>query len=165
MPTNFDPTTLPLFAEQKNSFSNRNDFSLYYYLQLNGTVELAIALGELFWPRITIVNGCYLRTKGQITRTELGITPITLAEQQQAESLYNHFHVYDLFYKTHPDTPLIAYEYIAELLLEMWKAALHQQYPKVVFCFEYATEPDAYGPTITFWHTDDLGSIDEDRTE
>jgi hypothetical protein len=62
--------------------------------------------------------------------------------------------MYDVFPNTDQETPLEAYEYIAQRLLEMWSAALRQQYPTVTSCFHYATEPDEYGPTITFWHSD-----------
>ena len=77
---------------------------------------------------------------------------MTLAEQQGFESVCNHLHIYDVFPNTHDDTPLEAYEYIAKFVLRSWRAALNEQYPDVQFEFDYQTEPDAYGPTISFWH-------------
>jgi len=45
-------------------------------------------------------------------------------------------------------------EYLAKILTVMWKHALEEAFPGKEFEFYYATEPDEYGPTISFCQKD-----------
>jgi hypothetical protein len=82
------------------------------------------------------------------------------------ERLINHVHIYDLFFTRTvkvfdpPDEgplvslderyPLKLKEYLAQVLMLCWKHALQEAFPGTACEFSYATEPEAYGPTITF---------------
>jgi len=49
------------------------------------------------------------------------------------------------------DISLDIYEYFAEMLLKFWKFSLYDRFPDKKFEFIYGTEPDDYGPTLTFF--------------
>lgn len=149
-----DLDMLPLFMETKKMFVDDGSFDLYAYLQLKGNTDLAFAYLDVFWPHIICIDGCYLRGKNNKSYEYLFRPDMSISEKQSVEKLINHLHIYDLFPYDHPDITLLSYEYLAKFMLEMWKAKLHTQFPDVSFCFDYATEPDAYGPTIVFWHVE-----------
>lgn len=76
--------------------------------------------------------------------------------RQAIESMVNHTHVYDLFLNA-ADPEVVAedvWEHVGQTLFVSWQAAVHQAFPASRFTFGYATEPDEYGPTITFWQED-----------
>lgn len=96
--------------------------------------------------------------------------PQTREHRCSMEQLINHLHIYDLSH-THtvkmlepPDGgPLVLMdlvyslelkEYLARVLMVCWKHALQEAFPDRQFEFSYATEPEEYGPTITFWQSD-----------
>jgi hypothetical protein len=151
MKKKFDRNTLPLFSQWKREWQ-RPDFDLDYYAVLNGNIELAIAYSDLLWPTVRLVQGCYILEQEGRDYTKHTFENMSLEQQQQAESLYNHTHLYDCFPNQHRGTPLEAYEYLAHIMLQTWQAALHKQFPEVKFEFYYGTEPDEYGPTISFYH-------------
>lgn len=126
-----------------------------FYLGQEGSLDLALAMTTLFWPRVIVHQGCYLRARPGIPDPPPAPTTplLALADQQAFERLHNHLHMYDLFATDEPTpAPLAGYEYLAKILLQSWRAALAAQHPGVTFAFSYATEPDDYGPTISFWH-------------
>jgi len=46
------------------------------------------------------------------------------------------------------------WEYLGRALLACWRCALSTAYPSRAFAFDYGSEPEDYGPTISFWQVD-----------
>lgn len=49
-------------------------------------------------------------------------------------------------------------EHLSDVLTRCWRAALGAALPKRRFVVTCASEPQAYGPTITFWPEPPTGS-------
>ncbi len=73
-------------------------------------------------------------------------------DNRALEALINHLHVYDLF-SNDGENDLETYEYLGEVLVECWTCALKTKFPNLEFTVDYATEPEEYGPTITFYQS------------
>lgn len=143
MAEKLDRDSLPRFSEWKKEWGEvGQDFGLDYYAVLNGNIELAIAYSDLIWPKVRKVQGCYILEREGRDYSKLTFENMSLEQQQQAEAMYNHTHLYDCFPNQVRGTPLAAYEYLAEIMLETWPLALQKQFPDVKFEFSYGTEPD-----------------------
>lgn len=144
---------LPRFKEWRQTFSYGKDFTLMDYLYAKGDLDIAIAFSELYLPEIVKVHGCYFRKAAYRNSSIPTEKDMPLDKRQQAERLVNHLHIYDLFSEDHPNTSLEVEENLARTLVKSWSCAAKVQFPEVHFSFDFRTEPEAYGPTITFWQT------------
>lgn len=149
--TSFNPSMLHDFEMFKAEFGN-SEFSLWDYLNYRGDFELAAAFCNLFYPEFIEVEGCVLLAE-QAKRYNFAEWKQKLkGDREKIEAMINHVHVYDLFLNSskegiNPQT----YEHIGRTLLKCWSCALRETFPDKHFQFDYATEPEEYGPTITFF--------------
>ena len=72
--------------------------------------------------------------------------------REEVESVIYHCHVLDLFlnadsYQVDP----AVFETIGKTFQLTWTCALADAFPNRTFTISYAVEPEAYGPTLTFW--------------
>lgn len=115
------------------------------------TLLQGILVTQIIWPRFVEVDGHVLREDAYDPDTLSHWRESTNENRQAVESVINHLHMYDLFKSD--DAPLETFEYVAQVMLRTWKAALAEQFPDKHFEVRYVTEPDDYGPTIYVWQT------------
>ena len=72
------------------------------------------------------------------------------AEPWRIEAVLNEVHLYDLLADDYDDGQLGDLEQIARRMAEAWTVALATRFPDISFHVSFATEPDEYGPTISF---------------
>ncbi len=117
-----------------------------------GNLLHAVALSAILWPEFIEFEDHVIRADRFDLENFRQWQESTGHNRQAIESVLNHVHIYDLL-PSNDDAPLEAYEYLAQVLLRTWKAALVEQHPTRQFEFLYATEPDDYGPTVYVWQT------------
>nr|RIY11503.1 hypothetical protein D3W47_06065 [Deinococcus sp. RM] len=121
-------------------------------LSNEGNILHAVALSAILWPRFIEFEEHVIRADRFDLENFRQWQESTGHKRQAIESVLNHVHIYDLL-PSNDEAPLEAYEYLAQVLLRTWKAALGEQHPTRQFQFHYATEPDDYGPTVYVWQT------------
>lgn len=124
---------------------------IWAYLSHHSTPGLAALFGKLFRPDFVEVEGCILLAENYRPGEYAAWAQQFDHDRGRIERMINHTHVYDLFATragdyTHPDV----WEYLGRTLLACWRCALAAAYPGRTFEFFYATEPDDYGPTLSF---------------
>lgn len=72
-------------------------------------------------------------------------------DRRSIELLINHVHIYDVIdFESQDPSVSHLYEFFAKQAIEHWRKRLIARFPHNRFTFTYATEPDEYGPTISF---------------
>lgn len=147
--TQIQPAMLRSFEDWSKELSPGGFWGV---LQIAGGVELAAAFSKLFWPDFIEVGGCvvlaeqYNPQSFDAWRAQFG------EDRSRTEEMVNHVHMYDLFPNdSNPDADQGVAAYLASVLIRCWAAALREAFPDRDFEFSLATEPDDYGPTVTFW--------------
>lgn len=128
------------------------DFTLWDYINYRSDPELAVAFATLFWPRFVEVDGCILLAEHYDPHNFTQWKAQFAGNCQDIERMVNHVHVYDLFANSGASgTAIEALNYLAQTLMRCWDCDLRATFPSRRFVFEYATEPEEYGPTITIY--------------
>lgn len=122
------------------------NFSLLTYIESRGSIELAVAFADLFWPEFEIREGYLLRSTGLRDEDLLRWISSTNGDRERVERALNLLHVSDIV----PGDAGASDEmlrFLATTIAEMWRARLQQLYPErtVVVRAELA---DAAGPTV-----------------
>jgi len=152
----FDVSLLPHFQDWKAGVHTREgepvqDVRLWTYLYSEASADLAVAFAKLFWPDFLEVEDHVLLAeryypenfaRWQDWRRRTG------AERWRVEAVLNEVHLYDLLLE---EAALPLLEYLAATLKRCWQAALREAFPGRRFIILYETEPEAYGPTLSFW--------------
>jgi hypothetical protein len=139
-----DFSRMPDFAQLRASAEW--DFTLQNYIESRGTMELAVAFADLFWPEFEIRDGCILRTAGLSDATFRQWWVSTDGDQQRVERALNLLHVGELV----PSDPSASPEmlrFLAETLADMWLARLRQLFPDREFVVRAELDEPA-GPTV-----------------
>lgn len=147
----FDPKVLSDFKDYASS-SDKSRFGVWDYLNGRADFSLAAAFSKLFYPEFIVVDGCVLLAEHydplnfQEWKNKLN------GDGKRIESIINHVHVHDLFLRANDRTsdPSI-YEVIGTTMKKCWRCALSEAFPQKKFKITYGTEPDEYGPTLTFY--------------
>jgi hypothetical protein len=114
-------------------------------------VALAV-FSKLFWPDFVEIEGCILLSEHYEAQNFEQWKAELKGERAKIELVLNEVNVYDLFIRPADNEPgLDLYEYMAKMLLKSWRCALHDTFPNKHFKFVSADEPDAYGPTLSFY--------------
>ena len=135
-------------------WAGSNDLSISDYLFSHGNLDLAIAFAEYFWPKVVEAEGCYLFAPNYSRASLTDWLDSLEGDKSRVEAVMNHVHIYGLFEnptKNYGEYDLKVYEYFAPTMQQTWQAALQMQLPEVKFDVVFATEPDDYGPTVTFY--------------
>jgi hypothetical protein len=132
----------------------RPNFSAWDFLNYNADVELAAAFASLFWPQFVEVDGFVLLAV-HYSPESLGRWRERYPSDRRAiESAINEVYVYDLFrHRDRDDVPLAVHEFVGQVLRRTWACALDSTFPSRRFEFSYRSEPEALGPTLTFWQS------------
>ncbi len=158
---NFDPKSslqidTSLLPQYQAFRANDTDLSLWNYLCMVGSYEIAAAFSKLFWPDFVEVEGCVLLAEHSELQNFKDWQKHLKGNREAIETTINHVHIHDLFLDD-PGRESINIkldEYLAKILTVMWKHALKEAFPDKEFAFYYATEPDDYGPIISFYQKD-----------
>jgi hypothetical protein len=151
-----DTTILPIYQEYVKL---NPGLTLWNYLGMRADYDLAAAFTSLFWPDFIEVDGCILLNESHSPANFEQWKEHFQGDRRSIEQMLNHTHMYDLFMNSEtvlnrPTDSLYSpalYEYLAQTLVVCWKHALQETFPDKKFAFSYATDPDEYGPTISFW--------------
>lgn len=107
-------------------------------------------IASLTWPKFREYRGAVLLNEGvtdeEINRwwTELG------GDQNAVEQTINHVHLYDEVVD-YTDSELPMLEEAMARIASAWRAKLGWEYPDRSFEVVETSEPDEYGPTLTFY--------------
>jgi hypothetical protein len=109
----------------------------------------------LAWPDFIEVRGCVLLAS-RFDEANFESWWSRYADHPYAiERVLNEVHFYDLVDDDFEDSQLPFLEHAATRLRDAWRAALAERFPGRRFTVEYDTEPDQYGPTVSFHQSDD----------
>lgn len=132
--------------------ANPSAASVWGQLGSNYDIEQASLFANLFCPAFVGVQGCVLLEAKFETSAFHRWWQELHGDIAAIERMVNHTHLYDLFPRADDEElALLRYEHVAQSLIGCWEGALRRAFPDRSFAFSYATEPDEYGPTITFW--------------
>jgi hypothetical protein len=127
-------------------------FTVADYLANRSTVDLAAAHVGLFWPELVEVEGHVLLARNYDPETFRRWRRETRGDRVRTESVVNHLHLYDAFPRSNEgNTDPSAFAYLIGALTALWARALRERFPDRRFVFEHGSEPEEYGPTITFF--------------
>jgi hypothetical protein len=132
--------------------SGKARFGFWDYLNAKGNFEMAVAFAKLFWPDFVEVEG-HIFLSEMYEEAQFREWQKALQEVSRVEAVVNHLHIYDLFLNNDASAALELelLEYLAQVLLKCWAYALNEQFPDKYFEFTYASEPEEYGPVISFF--------------
>lgn len=122
------------------------DFTLQNYIESRGTMELAVAFADLFWPEFESREGCILRSAGLSDDVFQQWWASTVGDRQHVERALNLLHVAELV----PSDPSASPEmlaFLARTIAEMWSARLQLLFPDREFVVR-AEIDDPAGPTV-----------------
>jgi len=129
--------------------------NIWSYLSNHSTAGMAALFSKLFWPDLVEVEGCILLAEQYSAEEFQAWASQFQHDRDDIERMINHTHVYDLFAGhggTRTDERV--WEYLGRALPACWRCALSTVYPSRAFAFDYGSEPEDYGPTISFWQVD-----------
>jgi hypothetical protein len=147
-----DPALLPRFERWRAEWG-KPDLNPWDYLRQHCDAELGALFSTLFWPSLVEIDGCVLLARQFDPETFGRWREHFAGDLSAVEAMVNHVHVYDLFETSGADLDLAVYEQVGQTLLRCWTARVQTAFPARTFAFRYATEPDEYGPTITFFQS------------
>lgn len=116
--------------------------------------ELLTEVVALTWPDFVEIDGVVLLA------SVAGDLDIAVWQQQYPnqpfaiEGLLNHVHLYDLVDGTYGEKDLRRLEDAGRRIAASWQAALALRFPGRRFVVQFGTEPDDYGPTVSFHQSD-----------
>jgi hypothetical protein len=140
---------LPGYERWRESWG-KPELSLWDYLNHRGDPELAVAFGRLYFPDLVERAGCVFLSE-RLRRVPLDDwISSSGGDRRRLEAAVNEVHVADLF--TNSDAiDLASCQRLAELLQKAWALWLSDTFPDRAFRIDLKPEPEAYGPTLTFW--------------
>jgi hypothetical protein len=135
----------------KNDFNNPK-LNLWDFIKYKSDFDLAFAFCKLFFPEFIEVESCVLLAEKYESETFEKWKNTLNGNSRQLEATLNHTHIYDLF--SEPDNSeevsLEICEEIGKYIVKSWAISLKETFPEKKFDINFSTEPDDYGPTITF---------------
>ena len=117
---------------------------------LVSTPQLA-ALSSLFWPDLIEFNGCVALA---LNTSREGLEKWwidTGGSQAKIQASLNHVHLYDYVAYEEEPSRLATLEVVAARIAECWRLRLRALYPGRHVDVVVTSEPDDYGPTVSFF--------------
>lgn len=139
----------------RKEFDNPN-FNLWDFINYKSDFDLAFAFCKLFFPDFIQVEGCVLLAEKFEPASFANWKNVLNQDRHQLESTLNRTHVYDLFSESESsvEVNLEMCEEIGKYLAKSWASALKENFPEKKFDIRFSTEPNDYGPTITFYQSE-----------
>jgi hypothetical protein len=145
-----DEALLPRFQQWRSELVGP-PVTPWGYLHHHCDTELGALFSTLFWPRLVEIDGCVLLAENFHAENFRRWREHFAGDLGAVEAMVNHTHVYDLFDDGSTHFDLAVHEQVGRALLGCWAARVRAAFPDRTFEFAYATEPDDYGPTVTFF--------------
>lgn len=107
-----------------------------------------LGMVKFLWPNFVERKGCVLLPWAFDNQTLDAWWDSLGGDQSKIEAVVNHQHISDLF----PEHDLAEGEgdELARAIARCWSAALQARFPDRRFSVDVYSEPDDYGPTVTF---------------
>jgi hypothetical protein len=110
-----------------------------------------VAVSSLFWPEFIEFRGCVVLA---VNTSQAGLQKWwddTSGDREKIQAALNHAHLYDfVVYEEQTDVRLAALEGVAERIADGWRPRLAALYPERRADVVVTSEPDDYGPTVSF---------------
>lgn len=139
MPQRLADVPLSELVPDTKKWNSGAGISLECWIYSSGTIEVAIALGEMFWPDYFEFDNCVFRGDASHEEKIRKSYPETLLslknDRAKVERLLNHLHVWDIFARAAGDPQPSRDQclYLARLLREMWEGKLQRDFPERSF--------------------------------
>jgi hypothetical protein len=139
-----------LIPEMREMRRGGEAIDVHDWLAVRGSYELAVAFGQLFWPRFVLFEDCVFWAPGNPELFKTWIVQLG-GDKPAVEAMMNHRHIIDLFPRASPATPqqLI---YLGKLLRDIWSCKLARDFPDRTFevVFTEGAPADLVGYQVTF---------------
>jgi hypothetical protein len=152
MPQRLSDIPLADLVPEIRKWNGGKGIDLYSWIQCVGTIETAIAFGELFWPEFTAFDGCiFFASFSELSYR--GFLEQCTGNKNAVEAVMNHRHIVDLFAQEEPRPAKEQVIYLGRLLKEIWAAKLHRDFPecRIVVSFPEGPFDDLLDYEITFY--------------
>jgi hypothetical protein len=155
MPERFSDVPLANLVPETREWNDGNGISLKAWIACVGSIEHAIAYGELFWPEFVEFDGCVFfggYSAESYRESYQGFMEQTCSNKQAVEKVMNHRHILDLFCcPREPTREQVVY--LGRLLKEMWSAKLQRDFPNKRFVVSFSEErsDDLLDYEVTFF--------------
>lgn len=135
MPQRLSDVPMVDLVRETRDWNGGRGVELLSWIGVVGSVEHAIAYGELFWPEFVEFDGCVFFA-GVTESSYRGFTAQTAGDKRAVEAVLNHRHILDLFQFAQPSREQVVY--LGRLLREVWAAKLTRDFPgrRFVVSFE-----------------------------
>jgi hypothetical protein len=125
---------------------------LWGYLSNFADIGVGAVASTLFWPDLVVVRGCVILAEHYEPANFDQWWQQLSGDCAAVERVLNHVHLYDVFRPVQPaGRDLTLYERVGQVVRACWRCRLREAFPARSFVVDYATEPEEYGPTVTFW--------------
>jgi hypothetical protein len=137
---------------ETQDWNGGNGIDLLSWVRCVGSIEHAIAYGELFWPDFAEHDGCVFFA-GFSEESYVGFMQQTGGNRKAVEAVMNHRHILDLFCRPELQPTLEQVVYFGRLLKEMWAAKLQRDFPDKRFVVSFPEDPseDLLDYEVTFF--------------
>jgi hypothetical protein len=139
MPQRLSDEPLSQLVPETQAWNDGRGIDLLSWIGCVGSIEHAIAYGELFWPEFVEFDGCIFFA-GFSEESYRGFMSQTGGDRRAVEAVMNHRHILDLFsgQGSEPTRPQVVY--LGRLLREMWTAKLRTDFPDKQFIVSFSED-------------------------
>ena len=136
MPQRLSEVPLCELIPETQEWNGGRGIDLLAWFGCVGSIEHAIACGELFWPDFVEYDGCVLFA-GFSEESYRGFMTQTGGDRRAVEAVMNHRHIIDFFSGSGKEPARHQVAYLGRLLSEMWATKLHGEFPTKDFVVSY----------------------------
>ncbi|MDY3557772.1 hypothetical protein R5W23_003037 [Gemmata sp. JC673] len=155
MPQRLSDVPMSELVPETQQWNGGHGIDLLTWFGCVGSIEHAIAYGELFWPDFVEYDGCVLFA-GFNEASYRGFMSQTGDDRRAVEAVMNHRHIIDIFSGSGQEPTRHQVVYLGRLLREMWTAKLRQNFPTKTVVVSFPEEPSErlLDYEITFYQTE-----------
>lgn len=140
MPQRLSDIPMADLVPETRAWNNGTGIDLESWISSVGSIDHAIAYGELFWPEFKEFDGCIFFADFSQDAYR-GFLVQTKGDKQAVEAVMNHRHIVDLFCGREPRPTREQLVYFGRLLKEMWTAKLQRDFPGRRFVVSFTEKP------------------------
>lgn len=118
------------------------NYTLQNYIETRGSLELAIAFVNLFWPEFVEYQGCIIRRDALDPQTFEKWWQKCNGDRVAVEKMMNFLHVRDIAPNDDSAVDTTLVRFLGERMAEMWQQRAQRQFPKLHFRAWYEETED-----------------------
>ena len=151
MPQRLSDVPLADLVPETRDWNEGKGIELLAWIGCVGSIEHAIAYGELFWPDFVEHEGCVFFA-GFSDESYRGFMSTT-GDRKSVEAVMNHRHILGMFVERELQPTQAQMVYLGRLLEEIWTAKLQREFPDKRFVVSFPEDPtdDLLDYEITFF--------------